>query len=563
MITKTRLPYLITVLTYPLADAIELACLTHHSGRSMQRNLKRLIDDGLVAAVHRGTPTIPPTLRYYPTGLGMRVAAQALGIRLGELVRRFPLSRQWLESLSARIDTAATTYRIASSIAKLIDTTRPIDVVICRDKALDAAIRLPDGRLIGIVRQGVVARRKSISWRIRALRRMPFERFPSLLICLAQTRADANRTRRYGERGWTGRRFFAFQENIDLLNGTDYSERNIEKLGLSNPSPQPWSNLQFLLEVHLEDRKAPLPDGPRRSRATIPEPAELIENQYGMSLLPAEIRAFDAIALWAGMDTENLSNYLSVSESRIASIMTNLIHREGLVHDIAPRGASMYVTTYDGIRYWTARERAASSPEFVRWGNAPEQDIKEWEGTTLRALLGRERRHTRNLHWIVSQMARELHDAPNTEFLWALPARRGRIGFFLGKRRSILPDATVATRHDGTYVPYLVEFERSATGQVRAENRLKLYQRLHRTDQAEQDCGASPWILFVFPTARIERTFVRAANESWTRGTATPPVLTSHIPLLRETGVLGQAWHDLWDEASTERWLLPWRPPSY
>ena len=208
MITKTRLPYLIAVLTYPLADAAELARLTHRTQRSMQRNLRRFIDDGLVAAVHRGTPTIPPTLRYYPTGLGMRVAARALDMPLGELVKQFPLSRQWLEILSARIDTVATTYRIASTIANLIDTTGPINVIICRDKPLDAGIRLPDGRLIGIVREGVVARRKSIAWRIRALRRMPYETFPSLLVCLAQTRADANRTRRYGERGYTGRRFF-------------------------------------------------------------------------------------------------------------------------------------------------------------------------------------------------------------------------------------------------------------------------------------------------------------------------------------------------------------------
>ena len=550
-------------MTYPLADAIELAALTHRTPRSMQRNLVRLIDDGLVAAVHRGTPTIPPTLRYYPTGLGMRVAAQALDIPLGELIRQFPLSRQWLEVLSARIDTVATTYRIASTIANLIDTTGPINVIICRDKALDAGVRLPDGRLIGIVREGLVARRKSIAWRIRALRRMPYEVFPSLLICLAQTRADVNRTRRYGERGYTGRQFHAFHENIHLLNGTDYSEWNVENLGLANPPPQPWSNLQYLLQVHLEDRRAPLPDGPRRSRATIPEPTELIENQYGMSLAPAEIRAFDAIALWTGMNSENLSDYLGVTESRVASIMTALIHRERLVHNIAPPGASKYVTTYDGVRYWTGRERAASSPEFARWGNAPEENIEDWEGSALRTLLGREKRHTQNLYFIVSQMARELHDSPDDRFLWALPARRGRIHFFSGRRRSILPDATVATMRSGTYVPYLVEFERSATGPVRAADRLRLYQQLHRTDRAEEDCGAPPWILVVFPTARVERTFVRAANESWTRGTAAPPVLTCHIPLLKEAGALGPSWHNLWDEDHEKRWSLPWRPPSY
>ena len=350
---------------------------------------------------------------------------------------------------------------------------------------------------------------------------------------------------------------------LHLLNGTDYRERDISGLGVTDPPPQPWSTLQYLLTVYLSYRKVASHETSRRARATIADPSTVIDRQRGMSLEPAEIKAFDTIALWQGFSSYQLACYLGVSESRVSSIMTALIHREALVRNSAPRGMTQYILTDEGIRYWTGRERAFLPAELDRWSNAHGESSSEWRGSTLRTLLGRERRHTDAINSIVARMAAELHDDPESEFLWALPARRGRLQFYSGGRRAILPDATVATTNQGEYTPFLVEYERSASGQAKLASRLRLYQRLSRTTQARKDFGALPWILFVFPDPQREETFVRAANDRLRPFQGTPPVLTSNTPLLDEIGILGPVWAYLWHSNPLSREDLPTRPPDW
>ena len=572
VVGERLMPFLTAVLRAPLADATEISCLSALAERSTFRNLQKLERDGLVAKVTRGTRTIQPSARFYPTRRGIGAAASSLGMTLGQIVRLFPVSREWLKVLSERVDMATTMYRVAATIASALDTSDPVNALLCRNGPLQAVITMPDGRTIGLVRQGMTTPNGSFNQRLKALNRVPFHQFPSLMICLTANHVDANRARERAHRHTLSRNFFTFTESRALLNGHDETPlaANGPRQG-DPPLPEPCSTLEYLARVHLKNRRIPALELPGRDRAHIPDADEIVGHHLGMTLTPAAIRAFDVTALWQGITRTELQNQLGVGTSQITKSMKSLSNKEGLVHDIGSRGASRYVLTYEGIEYWAARDQIDPLGEESRWGNEAGETIAEWEGTSLRTLFGRERRHTESLYWLVSELARELHDAPADAFLWALPARRGRIQFNWNRREAIFPDATVATERQGnTYVPYLMEFERGATGPKSAPARLERYQRLWKTHQLRADLGFKPWILFVFPSPQRERSFSDAANESWSKTKSKPPIVTSNIPLVREKGVLGGVdketgvhavgWHYLWSHDWDTRWVLPYRP---
>ena len=80
-----------------------------------------------------------------------------------ELLRARPVSAQWRRILLERLDAVAVVYRLASAVSNV---AHPIRFRWFRAMPMDAAITLPDGRVIAVVRQGLTSDQTGFSKRL-------------------------------------------------------------------------------------------------------------------------------------------------------------------------------------------------------------------------------------------------------------------------------------------------------------------------------------------------------------------------------------------------------------
>ena len=88
---------------------------------------------------------------------------------MDELLRDCPVSEQRRRVLVERLDALAVVYRVACAASNV---AYPIRFRWYRAMPMDAAITLPDGRTVAVVRQGPTADRTAFSkrmWRLRTL----------------------------------------------------------------------------------------------------------------------------------------------------------------------------------------------------------------------------------------------------------------------------------------------------------------------------------------------------------------------------------------------------------
>ena len=84
-----------------------------------------------------------------------------------ELLSMYPVSEQGRRVLMERLDAVAVVYRLASAVSNAVF---PIRFRWYRAMPMDAAMTLPDGRTVAVVRQGLTADRTAFSkrlWRLR------------------------------------------------------------------------------------------------------------------------------------------------------------------------------------------------------------------------------------------------------------------------------------------------------------------------------------------------------------------------------------------------------------
>ena len=339
----------------PLADAGEITLIEGLSERSVYRILGQLTEEGLIASVPRGTPTLPQSDRYFPTSDGIGKLARTMGVTRGEVIRMYPVSAEWLEKLSGRVDTVAAVYRAAATSAMSVGDDSPVGVTFHRTGPLDAVITMPDGCSIGVMRQGHIAPRRTINWKVGAIRRWKTDRGPRTVLCLVQTVVDANRNWRQANKGQGRPEVYAYLETEALLNGDDVRERPNVPKDVSDPF---MSTLNYVWARARRARQIPSVDTVWRARATLPKATEIVYETLGMELNRSEIQAFNFIAQWSGISLEELTNYLGVTRQRVQELLEALVIEWGLVHDVGSEGIHRYAPTYDGIRYWTAGERS-------------------------------------------------------------------------------------------------------------------------------------------------------------------------------------------------------------
>ena len=199
----------------PFLDRLDLVALSGWSRGAVYPTLHRLQREGLVTSLPHATPLAPRTERFYLTAAGLRrLARDDDGAGHGELVRRYPVSQQEQRLLLQRLDGASIIYRVTSAVA---DATHPIRFRWYRAHPPDAAITLPDGRSVGIIRRGVSAERTAFAKRIRRLWQGDL---PSALLLLTPDETRLRQARRL-VRGARTICFLALEADAALAGAAD------------------------------------------------------------------------------------------------------------------------------------------------------------------------------------------------------------------------------------------------------------------------------------------------------------------------------------------------------
>ena len=179
-----------TLARAPFADRLDLVCLSGWSKGSVYEGVDRLTAGGLASSVSNATQLLPPTRRFHVTAAGLHVLARVYGTSVGDLLRTHPVSDRWVRILMERLDAVAIIYRLASAIST---AAHPIGLRWYRAMPLDAAISLPSGRTVGIVRQGPTTGRTGFAKRMWRLREVPL---PGALFVLAPDSVRLRHVRR-------------------------------------------------------------------------------------------------------------------------------------------------------------------------------------------------------------------------------------------------------------------------------------------------------------------------------------------------------------------------------
>ena len=371
----------------PFVDSSELALILGAPHATVHRTLTNLLADGIVGRVSHGTAHLPSSQRYHLTAQGVGKAAWVLGFDTpSDFVRAYPVSREWLTLLIRRMDAVASIYRLAASMSPGIDGLRS-HVEFHRRGRFDATITLHDGRSVGVVRQGLALRRRSLYDRLRAITQYSPGRRPGTVLILVPSAWELRRTARFCINNDL-RDCYVAVESRDALARRDL-RLWCEPTGL-------FGLTYYTLEtVSAYASRGGGPQSPERKRASIPDPERMVGAAPAFGVSPSEKRTLDLITDHPMIPREHLACWLGVSEGRLSQMMRSLVDSWGLVERRGQRGDTRYTLSAEGIRYVTHRI-APSCPPRGAYGAPPSRETNRAAGVTwaTASRRGRGRRST-------------------------------------------------------------------------------------------------------------------------------------------------------------------------
>ena len=519
----------------PFLDRLELVAVSGWSRGSVYAGVEGLEAGGFAASVPHAAGLIPPTRRFHLTAAGLHRLARDEGLTVDELLRSYPVSAQGLRILLERLDALALIYRLASAVSNV---AHPIRFRWYRAMPVDAAIILPDGRTIAVVRQGPTADRTAFAkrmWRLwKGLR-------PSAVLMLMPDEVRLRHARRL----MAGAPAIAF-----LALGRDAASAGAGAPVWRIPSGSAVLDLRTALS-HTRPRGAPPREKPP-ARASLPEvlTVDAPEQAIPDSLLPAllkstEKRCLDLLCDWPWIAPAHLGELLGVRRSMLSRVLGRL-EGLGLAVDTAVEGRRRLALSDRGLALLARRDRTAVGAARERWSvrSANPKAPFAWRnvsGRRSRQLL-RNLEHTEAVHWFVAVLERQAHSR-SREVVQIDPPRRASRYFRHGDRlRSIHPDAFGVLRRRGRTWAFFLEWERRAVRPVTMAARIAPYLRYYSSHRPTDDHGAQPAVLVVFDDGLVATHFLRVAREEMDRAKVTVPLWVSHRSLLERAGPLGRAW---------------------
>ena len=525
--------------TLPFVDRLDLVALSGWSRGAVYAAVAHLQAQGLAAAVPHAAPHIAATRRFHLTAAGLHRLAGDAGLSVDALLHTHPVSAQWQRLLLQRLDAVAAIYRVAATIALL---ARPLRFQWYRASPVDAAITLPDGRTIAIVRQGRMVDRTPFAKRLRRFREGPL---PSTVLVLVP---DAVRLR-------AARRLLAGAPTSALL----ALERDAVSAGATDPV---WHLAAGAAAVDLRTALAHTGPGGSPPAEALPKraalPAALDAGGCGTGaaagspdhllpvlLRPAEKRTLDLLFDWPWLTPHHLGALLGVRPSRLAALLQRL-RRLDLAAAASVAGRRRLVLTDRGLALLARRDRTAVGPARRRWSAVPRDPNApvSWRnvtGSASRQLL-RHAEHTAAVHWFTAVLA-EQSRSRGWELAQLDPPRRAARYFWHHDRlHSVRPDAFGLLQAAGTTWPFFLEWERRAVRPTTMAARLAPYRRYYASPRPTDDHGRPPAVLIVFDDELATTPFLRTAREALARDRVSIPVWVTHRRALAQVGPLGPAW---------------------
>ena len=518
----------------PFLDRQDMTAVSGRSRGSVYESVRRLEDEGLVSSIPHGTEFTSLARRFYLTVAGLREMANDRHSTLDELLRVNPVSAQWMRILLERLDSVAVIYRLASAISTVAS---PIMFRWYRAMPMDAAIRLPDGGTIAVIRQGTTAGRRSFSKRLWRLQNGP--RSGAVLALVP----DEVRLRDARKRlsGMPSPAFIALERHV----------------AHADPDDAMWGSSAVRSTVDLVSLLSgircggALPDERRTLRTTLP--GDLASESGGgraskrmvpALLKPAEKRVLDLLSDWPWISQGDLSSLMAVSLPRASRLLTELV-AFGLVTRVRSAGRRLALTD-EGLTILARRDRTAVGMARKRWSVAllDSRSPATWRnvrGSRSRQLL-RNLEHTQAVHQFIAALAAQARTRGWEVQQLDPPHRASRYFRHGDKLRSIHPDAFGVLRKGANTRPFFLEWERRAVRPVTMAARLAPYLRYYSTHRPIDDHGVHPSVLVVLRDDIAVTHFLRVAREEMESVGVEVPLSVSHKAALDDLGPLGLAW---------------------
>ncbi len=532
----------------PFLDRADLVAVTGRSKGAVHEAVDRLESGGFVSAVPHTTDLLPQTLRYHLTAEGLNRLAAEEHRSVDEMMRDQPVSARWRRILMERMDALASIYRLAASVASL---AYPVRFRWYRGIPLDAAIELPGGRTVGIVRQGRTADRSVFSRRLWRMRQNPL---PGVVLVLL---ADDVRLR-HARRSLIGAPapFYLALEHEAVA---------------ASPDDPVWTPPPVKAQVELRsildriEEGSPIPEEDELQNVSIPPdlaaagPGWKIPNHLLPAILrSAEKRALDLIFDWPWIALTDLAGLMNVSVPRASQIVAPL---EGFNLVVRPSDTARRLTLTDrALGLLARRDRTSLAMAKNRWSAAPlfpgtPLDWANVTGARSRQLL-RNLQHSAAVHVFLAALTVQAA-LIEWEVVQVDPPRRASRHFRHKEgQRSVNPDAFGVLRKGDTTLPFFLEWERRAVRPSTMSARLAPYLRYYSSHRPTDDHGVRPSVLVVFDDEIAHTHFLRLAREEMQAGNVIVPLWVSHSGAIEELGPLGRAWRTPteWDSPQA---LLP------
>ncbi len=517
----------------PFLDRLEMVAVSGWSRGAVYGSIEAIEQAGLVASVPHASELIPSTRRYCLTAAGLRRLARDEDVSVDDLLRLQPVSEQWRRLLLQRLDAVAAIYRLAGAVS---DVAYPIRFRWYRAMPMDAAIALPDGRTVAVVRQGHTADRTAFAKRLWRLREGP--RLGAFLVLVP----DEVRLRHTA-------RLMAGAPAITFL----AQERDLVSAGTGSriwrtPSGSPPLALDEVLS-HATPGGA-WPEERPLKRASLPPPLpDPGERDTPDWLLPSAIglaskRALDLVGDWPWITPHDLGGLLGVSGRRVAQLVLPLADT-GL---LTRAGGGRLALSDRALALLARRDRAAVGLARRRWSVEPSDPNgpltwRNVSGRRIRQLL-RHLEHTAAVHGFVAALATQAREQGWEVAQLDPPHRASRYFRHDSRLHSVHPDAFgILRRADATW-PFFLEWERRAVRPVTMAARLAPYLRYYASARPTDDHGARPAVLVVFEDALAASHFLRVSRREGERAGVDVPLWVSRRRLVDEEGPLGPAWFE-------------------
>ena len=403
---------------------------------------------------------------------------------------------------------------------------------------MDAAVTLPDGRTVAIVRQGPTADRTAFSKRMWKLGEL-FRPSAVLMVIADEIRLRHSRLAMKGSPSLT---FFAL-------------EGDVVRAGAGTPIWRPPSGPAVLdLATALDHTSVRnlWPEERRSRRATPPRDIHAVSSGGWVPTwtLPGLLKATEKCALdllsdWPWLSPAHLGEMLGVRRSRLFQVLGGL-RCLGLLHDIPIEDNGRLALKNRGLTLLARRDRTSVGAARKRWsiGQLESRKPVDWRdvpGRNCRQLL-RNLEHTGSVHWFCATLTRQARSRSVRLLQLDPPHRASRYFRLGGSLRSIHPDAFGMLRRGDDRWPFFLEWERRAVRPATMAARLAPYLCYSSSHRLLDDHGTRPTLLVVFDDELAAIHFLKEAGKEMARAGVTVPLLVSHRRLLERVGPLGRAW---------------------